>query len=106
MLIDLETLKECHDCGHHYDSTDKRASEQFKLCPACNITGHAMKGWAVWNDCQGVFPCGVRDRKFVAQALIDQGKYTPDETVVPVCIIPESGMEEWRRQFHEGGKNP
>jgi hypothetical protein len=49
----MHDIQTCDDCGHLYDTTDTRADVKLKICPACNIVGHSMKAWAVWNSCQG-----------------------------------------------------
>lgn len=53
-------------------------------------TRHAVKAWAVWNSCQGVFPCGVRHTRKEAEALLAGDYAGTGCEVVPVRVVVEN----------------
>lgn len=84
----------CIECGFDFDQRDPRAGvfegrPDLSRCPACYMLESGRTGWAVWNDCNGIFGCSVRETKESAQErLHTAGYFDPaSETVAPVVIV-------------------
>jgi len=103
----------CDDCGHFFDPADGRSrvfkpSELFpnpsRVCPACWLMScGSAEAWAVHNNCQGVFTCGVATTSAEAEALLQQ--YPSGCTVVPVRVIAEPEDRFDIRKWSEKERN-
>jgi len=103
----------CGDCGHFFDSSDKRANLAYlgdprfpPICPACNIqTMKGVEAWGLANDCQGLFDETVCPTRKEAEAKLDDIYKNMGCTVVPVRIYVERedrfGIRHWTESERE-----
>lgn len=103
----------CGDCGHFFDSSDKRANLAFPndprfspICPACNLqTMKGVEAWALANDCQGLFDETVCGSRKEAAAKLDGMYRDMGCCVVPVRIHIERedrfGIRNWSEDQRE-----
>jgi hypothetical protein len=103
----------CGDCGHFFDSADKRANLAYlgdprfpPTCPACSIqTMGGTEAWGLANDCQGLFDETVRGSRKEANAKLDPNYHGMGCKVVPVRIYVERedrfGLRNWLEDQRE-----
>lgn len=84
----------CTECEMRFDPRDARAAvyadrPSLNACPACNAVRRGRAAWAVYNGCNGIFGCSVRETKDGAiERLQTAGYFDPaSESVVPVIIL-------------------
>lgn len=90
----LPKMLECQACEMRFDPRDERAAvysdrPDLTRCPICNVLDFAgLRAWAVSNNCQGVFTCGIAGSKEDATEHLNSGRYDGAGCeVVPVVII-------------------
>lgn len=90
----LPKMLECQACEMRFDPRDERAGvfsdrPDLNRCPLCNVLDfRGVRAWAVSNNCQGVFTCGIASSKESATERLNSGDYDGAGCeVVPVVVI-------------------
>lgn len=112
ICVRVSPLLPCDQCGHWFLRYDSRAyvskTGSFEtFCPVCALfVFEHGEAWAIWNDCQGVFPDEVFSRRDEAAAALMAPCWDgTDSTVVAVNVlrVPEWQVadREWSERDYE-----
>lgn len=108
-----QTMLLCRDCEYFFDVRDKRAfvpgedrDDLDPSCPACTLIRNMDEGWAITNDCNGLFECNIGggSRIEMRKKLLE---YPPaaECRVVPIRVYTEADdeidMREWVQDQEE-----